>query len=86
MTIQEAIKSGKKFKRPLHTLFHDARTGGAFTGVFLYNDVLATDWEIEIVKKELSADDVRRALRDPETVYGEPLYTIEGFIKKLGLE
>jgi len=43
MTIQEAIKSGKNFKRPIYREWKSPRVANWFCE----EDILATDWEVE---------------------------------------
>lgn len=67
MTIQEAIKSGKKFRRPRMkgTAFDGwyvnepgavSHGFGSYGGSFSYQDLLADDWEIEEKKVEITRD------------------------------
>ena len=69
MNIQEAINSGKRFKRPQMLKWIEVRgrdlkfVPGDYPATLSAEDVLASDWETEKVKKELTADDVYQAVR-----------------------
>lgn len=61
MTIQEAIKSGRKFKRESHS-----DSVNYYDSLHLYlgltiDDILATDWEIEEEKIEISRSQLNDA-------------------------
>ena len=64
MTLQEAIKSGKRFKRPFDAAWIEPVTGYYLEG----EDILADDWEIEEQKVEITksklADAYDKALAD----------------------
>ena len=63
MTLQEAIRSGKKFKRPHQKRFNTANTNGiVYELLITFEDALATDWEVEELKKELTPTEVKTAL------------------------
>ena len=84
MNIQEAIKSGKPFKRTGDKVYYLSRTV-TDCKTFYYEDILADDWEIETVKKELSAKDIIDVLNKWNT---QPyrMESIRDFIiKELGL-
>lgn len=80
MTIQDAINSGKRFKRPKHDLWYELSYE-----VLAVNrvDILATDWEIEAPTRTISAQDIRDAYKDEDQVW---FWHVEFIIKKLGLE
>jgi hypothetical protein len=95
MTIQEALRSGKRFRRKgcqwgskLDTVRYTLAQGYHSFFALSEEDILATDWELETVKKELSAEDIRKAFEysivkaDP-SVYGG---FIDCLLKHLGLE
>ncbi len=86
MTIQEAINSGKRYKRGSNTTWLDPNGKQYYFDVA---DVLATDWEIEVVIKALSAKDIRDAAFSCR-VYGgvspQFLLELEFVFKELGLK
>lgn len=95
MTIQEAIKTGKRFKRPCFTYYIEENSMGdiLFTNGEFYTpskeSLLATDWEVEPPKKKLiGADDIRRARNNANNHSGVLIFTdeIETLINELGLE
>lgn len=61
MTLQEAIKSGKRFKRPYWNTWHDRSSIGR-TYICAVS-ILADDWEIEEKKVEVSRHDIDAAFR-----------------------
>lgn len=92
MTIQEAINSGKRFKRPCFTYFisRDSVGGLMFENLEDYTpsvaSLLASDWEVEPLKKKLiGADDIHAAVTVALTG-GHPLEFRDRLIKELGLE
>lgn len=59
MSIIDAVKSGKKFKRPdWRTWYDDSHS------VILIEDILAIDWEIEESKIEITESEFDEAWRD----------------------
>ncbi len=44
MTIQEAVESGRKFKRPIHGTYSLLQFGWIWLSK---EDILANDWEVE---------------------------------------
>lgn len=77
MTLIEAINTGKKFKRkhdkhePLHCYYY-----------FNKEDILATDWEVEEEKYEITKDEldslINRALLNDRSSSSR-VYVIEGY-------
>lgn len=61
MNIQEAMKSGKPFKRKGHKVYIQGGIASV-DSFFSYEEVLATDWEVEEEKISLSASDIRKVL------------------------
>lgn len=58
MTLQDAIKSGKRFKRTLYEYYiHRTDTIG-----FTVTEVLADDWEIEEVKLTFTQHELAEAI------------------------
>ncbi len=74
MTLQEALKSGKKIKRSIHTLFSTPST------YYSPEEVLATDWETEVEQVLLTEAQVIEAL------YNEAIAnpSIKNVLKRLG--
>lgn len=71
MTLQEAIKSGKRFKRAGGEYFYsngkyllDMEDINALHGTLNLEDILADDWEIEEEKLELTAGQIREVLME----------------------
>jgi hypothetical protein len=63
MTIQEAIQSGKPFRRKMNNKFFQAWNQPEWmTFSFSVEDILATDWELKEEKIELTRDQVVHAL------------------------
>lgn len=95
MTIQEALNSGKRFKRPVHgsfmymdglsIYFNEYETPREYKA--LVEDILATDWEVEPPKKKLlGADEIREAIKHASSLYYPGIFMIEETLKHLGLE
>jgi len=95
MTIQDAIRSGKKFKRPCHVAWIFPDTYGTLSILHQGRDtsqarwcaamdILADDWELETVKIELSAEDIRAAWGKLYGISG--LWFLDNLLKDLGLE
>jgi hypothetical protein len=71
MTLQEAIKTGLRFKRPNHKLYFmdnggyidDIHENGEPNGTVLTTeDIMGSDWAVEPMA-HLSAGDIRKAAR-----------------------
>lgn len=90
MTIQEAIKSGKKFRRPGLDWRAPMHNNYSCLLYCYYADVIATDWEVETIKKELSAEDIRKAAFSINQDTSQSVILIArevtALIKNLGLE
>lgn len=88
MTIQEAIKSGKRFRRP-GWIFHwcPAFKGPLTDEVFdnlLYSDIIATDWEVEDRTVGITSTDLATAWqRATYLCDGTPTHSV--LAKELGL-
>lgn len=90
MTIQEAIKSGKRFRLPGGDWFNAYPAPNSLSTSYTMGVemILRDDWEVEVVKKELSAEDIRVAFVDSclkEDVRSY-VWFVECLIKNLGLE
>lgn len=60
MTIIEAIKSGKRFRRGCGE-FSKWAANGEFQYILRKEDILATDWEVEEEKIEVTKEQLREA-------------------------
>jgi hypothetical protein len=60
MTLQEAIQTGKRFKRGKDTYWHRCMFGRE-TFLFSKEDISAMDWEVEIKKVTITKADLMRA-------------------------
>ena len=76
MNIIEAVKSGKKFRRP-GLPFKEYKN-------FAREDILADDWEIEEKKVEVTRSDFTKAWTDAEILPGA-LPQMHRVLEKLGL-
>lgn len=91
MTIQEAIKSGRRFRRAEYAWFSvtagQIENGDAGLTVPLsLNDILATDWVVEPVKKGLSREDIEAAAEKLIDKGWEPsMLFVDELIRELGL-
>jgi hypothetical protein len=84
MNIIEAVKSGKRFRRPgMMWILADHRN------TYLHYDLLATDWEVEEKKVEITFEQLRAAYdKSWVTSLSEPGYKIPSLFriaKELGL-
>lgn len=83
MTIQEAIRSGKRFKRPEGTVWWSAHTTAPFTSThtLILNscDLFATDWEVEEERIEITQQDLALAVAK----FGWNLNTVWDALKEL---
>jgi hypothetical protein len=87
MTIQEALKSGQRFKRPMHEFSAYANGDADIFMSLTREDILADDWIVVPEKRaEICANDIRtvwhRIYREPRRVKS----FMEELIKELGLE
>lgn len=91
MTLQEALESGRRFKRTGDNFYNYS------TDCFQATDILATDWELEPLKKrekrEISADDLEEAankvnqtLKKQGVASRVSILALTELIKQLGLE
>lgn len=82
MTIQEAIKSGKRFKRLLWDKFYEnvdhTRGYDEITRFFTLDEIMATDWEIEEQKITITARQLFLAF-DVAVIHSDKIYYIEKF-------
>jgi hypothetical protein len=60
MNIIDAVKSGKRFKRKTHFLWNDNHPDTIYG--FSYISILATDWEIEELKIQITEKELDQAL------------------------
>lgn len=87
MTLQEAIKSGRKFSRKFRSAW--ISPSDEYFSSISFEDILATDWEVEsepLKKRELSAKDIREAAQLINSIDYVSSTTINALIKTLGLE
>lgn len=81
MTLQEAIKSGKSFRRPLYGSYDCLDSSSSFTA----EEVLATDWEIKEQSVKITKTNLKKAAetlfdkRQGITMWGD----MEGYIELL---
>lgn len=85
VTIQEAIRSGRRITRPLHSMW---TTVGIEALILTKEDALAEDWQIECKEVNVTYEFLRHSLR---TVMGQPYggehfdNLINALAKELGL-
>ncbi len=63
VTIQEAIKGGKRFKRPGHEEWFINGSTYFYAGAFRYEDILAEDWIVEETPLQVTKDQLASAIR-----------------------
>lgn len=88
MTLKEAIESGKKIIGRPGIKSNYAFDRDSCYKIFTFEDVMADDWEVESIKKQLTADDIRHAVQDvnlEEGDWGIKIWMVDRLIKKLGL-
>ena len=82
MTILEAIKSGKPFKRAAKFNYYTISNKDVF--ILTYYDIIADDWEVEEKKIEVTETQLRDAYHK---AYGQiDGTTIENLVKLLGFK
>lgn len=62
MTLIEALQTGLKFKRPHHHQEYYDSYKNDYVYVLRSMDILATDWEVEEEKFEVTEDEIRHML------------------------
>jgi hypothetical protein len=60
MNIQDAVRSGKLFRRKGHSTWYIP----ACNPIFSTDMVLATDWEVQEERRELSWEEIKAAISD----------------------
>lgn len=92
MNIIEAIKSGKRFKRPGDEKWHPnsqnaAKRFNIETCMIAKNycDIIADDWEVEIQKVELTRSDIENAFCRTQWRVTDPPF-LDRFLKELGFK
>lgn len=63
MTIQEAIKSGKRFKRSKETTYYRSDVL-ADHDLIRVEDVMAIDWEVEEKKFEITEKEIKKMIEE----------------------
>ena len=82
MTLQEAILSNRKHTRPgLNGSIIPA--SGSMDWDYTKADIMATDWTVETLKKELTGKEIRMILREYQSLDKD---IIEAIIGRLGLD
>lgn len=81
MTILEAMKSGRPFKRKGWSSYESVTAASEVERVYSMKSILADDWVIGSIKKELTADNIRHAASKMNS-----MWSIEDLIEILGLE
>lgn len=88
MTIIEAIKSGKRFRRSRWRMLLDGPSDSSVSVTLPWVDLLADDWEVEDKKVEINRNVLinawGRALRAQAN--GNPTVVLFDLAKELGLE
>lgn len=98
MTILEAIKSGKPFRRKIHSCggasamlcnckdWRENRQDSGWTYAIKANDILADDWEVEEKRVEITRGQLHSAfLRQPKLSCADIIELFPLIAKELGL-
>lgn len=82
MTLIEAVRSGKPFRRKCWSQGYHVLDIYKTIACSL-EDILADDWEIQEEKIEITERQLRRIYQD---VFGERPYSFDEFLKRLGFK
>lgn len=96
MTLQEAIKSGKPFKRKSgKEMDYLIINKEGYVSIFKYQfdrislskeDILATDWEIEEERISLSAAEIRAAFYSDEAAFAGDQWCLDDWLSSYFIE
>lgn len=85
MTLIEALKTGRKFKRKIDTNWHQPKANYEKLHLFVVEDILADDWEVQPIFVTITREQFDAAWDEATHANPHLQYIHSALLKELGL-